>query len=125
MQNDDIKNFIYSQVDAQYEELISKMLELEKRVEKLEREKKNTTKLIENHEGWSVLYDDIINSFPWFSDLLGNPDAPIEEVLQYLGGLAYLYGYDAAKKDYLAMYERQKGKLYHAPVKIPIKNYDN
>ena len=71
------------------------------------------------------LYDLILENFPWLAALLDNEEAPIEDVIAFIGGLAYKYGYEAGKKDFLAYYEAQYGSLY-APLKsFDEKKYDN
>ena len=37
------------------------------------------------------LYDLILENFPWLEDLLNDKEAPIEDVIAFVGGLAYKY----------------------------------
>ena len=71
------------------------------------------------------LYDLILENFPWLEDLLNDKEAPIEDVIAFVGGLAYKYGYEAGKRDFSAYYESQYGSVY-APLKsFDEKKYDN
>ena len=71
------------------------------------------------------LYDLLLENFPFIEDLLNSEEEPIEEVIAFVGGLAYKYGYEAGKKDMVDHYNNRGGKLY-APLKdFNIKNYDN
>jgi hypothetical protein len=71
------------------------------------------------------LYDLILENFPWLEDLLNDDEAPIEDVIAFVGGLAYKYGYEAGKRDFSAYYDNKNGSLYAELKAFDIKKYDN
>jgi len=68
-----------------------------------------------------AILDVLIDLFPWLVELLDDPDRPIEELINYVGGMAYSYGHKAGIDKY---YAERKKKVYD-PKNINEKKYEN
>ena len=69
-----------------------------------------------------AILDVLIDNFPWLVELLDDPDRPIEDLINFIGGMAYSYGYKAGINSYLA--ERKKN-LYDPRDDTKVKKYEN
>lgn len=70
-----------------------------------------------------LIYDLLLDRFPWLVDLFDDPHKPIEEVIQFVGGLAYNYGYEKATNDFKNTAKKRKTDLYD--IKKEVKKYEN
>lgn len=69
-----------------------------------------------------LIYDLLIDNFPWIIELFDDVDRPLEDVINFLGGLAYSYGYKAGQVDFL---KERKKTLYDPKLKEQKKIYEN
>lgn len=69
-----------------------------------------------------AIIDVLVERFPWLVELLDEPDRPIEELINYVGGMAYSYGYKAGYHSQIA--DRKK-TLYDPKLEKDDKKYEN
>ena len=69
-----------------------------------------------------AIIDVLLERFPWLIELLEVPDQPIEDLIKFLAGMAFSYGYRAGKNESLI---ETKKKLYDPITNEEKKSYDN